>query len=52
MVTHLVGLVGSSVRVTLKIEAEIPGSVPENVVRVVTENGRTLKFESQGFEQE
>ena len=39
-------------RVTLEIEAEIPGGVPENVVRTVTENGRTLKFTSQGFEAE
>ena len=34
------------------IEAEIPGGAPENVVRTVTENGRTLKFTSQGFEKE
>lgn len=43
---------GAEVRVTLEIEAEIPSGVPENVVRTVTENGRTLKFSSQGFEQE
>jgi predicted AAA+ superfamily ATPase len=52
VITHLVGLVGSSVRVTLEIEAEIPNGAPDNVVRVVTENSRTLKFESQGFEKE
>jgi predicted AAA+ superfamily ATPase len=52
VITHLVGLVGSSVRVTLEIEAEIPGGAPENVVRTVTENSRTLKFTSQGFESE
>jgi predicted AAA+ superfamily ATPase len=53
LVTHLVGLVGSSVRVTLEIEAEIPGGAPDNVVRTVTENGRTLKFTSNsGFETE
>ena len=45
-------LVGARVRVTLEIEAEIPDGVPENVVRVVTENSRTLKFESHGFEDE
>jgi len=50
VVAHLAGLVGSTVRVTLEIEAEIPAGVPENVVRTVTENGRTLKFASQGFE--
>ncbi len=52
VITHLVGLVGSSVRVTLEIEADIPNGAPDNVVRIVTENGRTLKFNSQGFEME
>ena len=53
VVTHLVGLVGSSVRVTLEIEAEIPEGASDNVVRTVTENGRTLKFASNsGFETE
>jgi hypothetical protein len=53
VVSHLVGLVGSSVRVTLEIEAEIPAGTPDNVVRTVTENSRTLKFASNsGFETE
>ena len=53
VVTHLVGLVGSSVRVTLEIEAEMPEGAPDNVVRTVTENSRTLKFASNsGFETE
>ncbi len=52
VIAHLVGLVGSNVRVTLEIQAEVPGGVPENVVRVVTENSRTLKFDTQGFEEE
>jgi predicted AAA+ superfamily ATPase len=52
VITHLVGLIGSSVRVTLEIEAEIPAGVPDHVVRTVTENSRTLKFTSHGFESE
>jgi hypothetical protein len=52
VVAHLAGLVGSTVRVTLEIEAEIPSGAPEHVVRTVTENSRTLKFTSQGFEEE
>jgi predicted AAA+ superfamily ATPase len=52
VIAHLVGLVGASVTVTLEIEAEVPGGVPPNVVRTVTENSRTLKFTSQGFEVE
>jgi predicted AAA+ superfamily ATPase len=52
VITHLAGLVGANVRVTLEIQAEIPGGAPENVVQTVTENGRTLKFTTQGFETE
>lgn len=52
VIAHLVGLVGSEVKVMLEIEAEIPGGTPEHVVRTVTENSRTLKFTSQGFEKE
>jgi len=52
VIAHLSGLVGSSVKVTLEIDAEISSGVPENVVRTVTENSRTLKFDSYGFEQE
>ncbi len=52
VIAHLVGLVGARVTVTLEIEAEIPSGAPDHVVRVVTENGRTLKFTSQGFEVE
>jgi predicted AAA+ superfamily ATPase len=52
VISHLVGLVGSNVTVTLEIEAEIPEGAPENVVRTVTENCRTLKFTNQGFEKE
>jgi predicted AAA+ superfamily ATPase len=52
VITHLTGLVGSSVRVTLEIEAEIPQGAPDNVVRTVTENSHTLRFTSSGFETE
>ena len=52
VITHLTSLVGASVRVTIEIEADVPGGVPESVERIVTENGRTLRFDSQGFEAE
>ena len=52
VIAHLVGLVGSDVIVTLEIKAEIANGTPDNVVRTVTENSRTLKFTSQGFEKE
>ena len=52
VIAHLSGLVGAKVTVTLEVEAEIPSGAPDNVVRTVTENSRTLKFTSQGFEKE
>lgn len=48
----MAGLVGAKVTVTLEIEATIPDGAPEHLVRTVTENARTLKFTSQGFEVE
>ena len=51
VISHLSGLVGSEVTVTLEIDAEIPDGAPENVVRTVTENSRTLRFTSHGFEE-
>ena len=52
VIAHLAALVGANVTVTIEVEAEIPDGVPDNVVRTVTENSRTLKFTSQGFERE
>jgi hypothetical protein len=52
VIAHLTGLVGADVSVTLEIEATLEKGAPEQVVRTVTENSRTLKFTSQGFEHE
>ena len=46
------GLVGANVRVTVAIDAEVPGGVPEKVVQIVTDDTRTLKFRNHGFEVE
>lgn len=51
VVQHLVGLLDAKVKITIEIDAELPSGAPENVVRTVTENCRTLKFESHGFEE-
>ena len=52
VIAHLTGLVGAEVKVTMEIEVRVPTGAPESVVRTVTENARTLKFTSQGFEKE
>ena len=50
VVQHLAGLLDAKVTITVEIEAEIPSGAPDNVVRTVTENCRTLKFDNSGFE--
>ena len=52
VISHLSGLIGAKVMVTLEIAAEVPSGAPDHVVRTVTENSRTLKFTNQGFERE
>jgi len=53
LIAHLAGLRGAKVTVSLEIEAHIPEGVPDSVLRIVTENAKTLKFEpGSGFEVE
>jgi hypothetical protein len=52
VVAHLAGQVGADVTVTLEIEANLPEGASEQLVRTVTENSRTLRFTTQGFESE
>jgi hypothetical protein len=52
VISHLVALVGSDVTVTLEISATLPNGISDNVIRTVTENSKTLKFTSQGFESD
>ena len=52
IIQHLAALPDSEVDVTLEIQARMPGGVPDNVVRTVSENCRTLKFTSHGFERD
>jgi len=52
VISHLAGLVGSKVTVTIEVETEVPDGASDHVVRTVTENCRTLKFTSHGFEKE
>jgi predicted AAA+ superfamily ATPase len=52
VIAHLSGQSGAEVSVTLEISVRLPGGANEHTVRTVTENGKTLKFLSQGFERE
>ncbi len=52
VIAHLAGQVNAEVTITLEIEAFLPDGASEQTVRTVTENSRTLRFDSQGFERE
>jgi predicted AAA+ superfamily ATPase len=52
VLSHLVSQVGAEVTVTIEIEAKLPLGASDQLVRTVTENSRTLKFTSHGFEKE
>src|SRR5262249_51305984 len=49
---HLTSLVGADVSVTVEIQANVASGVPDDTVRTVTENCRTLKFQNFGFEED
>jgi len=52
VLSHLDQLETASVEITLEIKVDIPEGAPESLVRTVTENCNTLKFENHGFERE
>ncbi|MTI83942.1 MAG: ATP-binding protein [Firmicutes bacterium] len=52
VIQHLSSLMGTKVKITMEIEADIPDGVPDNVVRTVTENSRTLRFTNSDFEED
>jgi predicted AAA+ superfamily ATPase len=52
VVSHLSGLVDARVEISIEVRAELDEGFPDEVIRTVTQNARTLKFESQGFEPE
>jgi hypothetical protein len=51
VVQHLSKIDGAEVRVTLEVHADLPDGASEKLVRDVTENCRTLKFNNYGFEE-
>jgi hypothetical protein len=52
VVQRLASIMGSDVRVTLEIRAEVPEGIPEKVERDVSENCNTLRFREHDFLRE
>ena len=51
VVQHLAGIVGANVEITLEIHADLSDGATDKLVRDVTENCRTLRFNNYGFEE-
>ena len=52
IVQHFTSIVGTTVSITLEIEAHAPSGIKDSARRAVQENARTLKFRSAEFEEE
>ena len=51
VIAHLTSLMGAKATIVLEIDIEVPNGVPEDKVRIITENCNTLKFKGHGFEE-
>lgn len=51
IVQRLVSIMGSKVRVTLEIQADVPEGIPEKVKHDVSENCNTLRFREYDFRE-
>jgi hypothetical protein len=49
---HLSVLPEANVEVTLELRVSVPDGVKDDVVRTVSENAKTLKFQTHSFERE
>lgn len=52
VIAHLTGLVDARVEISVEVRAEHKEGFPDDVVRTVSENAKTLKFDPQGFDPE
>jgi hypothetical protein len=50
IIQHLTGLPSTDVEIILEISAQRPAGFDDAMVRTISENSRTLKFKSHGFE--
>ena len=51
VLTHLTTLVGAKAKITLEIDVDVADGIPEDKVRIISENCNTLKFKGHGFEE-
>jgi hypothetical protein len=52
VIANLAGFLGTDIEISVEIKANNPEGFPDHVTRTVTENARTLRLDSYGFETE
>jgi hypothetical protein len=52
IIQHLSTLTDAELHIILDIQAQVPDGIPENVIRIITENCNTLHFDQYGFEED
>lgn len=52
IIQHLMGIDGADVELTLEVNVNVPDGIPSAVMRIVSENCRTLKIQNFGFEDD
>ena len=50
IIQHLTAVSGADVELRLEVEVNAPNGIPNNTVRTVSENCRTLKVKDFGFD--
>lgn len=50
IIQHLTDVVGAQVEIIININARFPDGASDQVIRTVTENCKTLRFQTYGFE--
>ncbi|MCO7126065.1 hypothetical protein NIE88_09780 [Sporolactobacillus shoreicorticis] len=51
IINHLTSIDGSDVEISLEVNATVKEGIPQNTVRTVSENCRTLKVTDFGFDE-
>jgi uncharacterized protein len=50
VIQHLTDILGANVEIKIEIQAHFPSGASDQTIRTVTENCKTLKFQTYGFE--
>ena len=50
VLAHLASIPGAEVKITYTLEVNVPSGIPDNTLRTVNENAKSLKIDTHGFE--